>query len=117
MSIEIILGVGMFTVVILALVAFILVARSKLVASGDVNIEINGEKTITVAAGDKLLQTSPMPACSCPLPVVAVEPVPSASALSMTAAAPCCQRKNPTSTVAKPRRAGDSPARQLLSRI
>ena len=57
MSIEIILGVGMFTVVILALVAFILVARSKLVASGDVNIEINGEKTITVAAGDKLLQT------------------------------------------------------------
>lgn len=47
----------MFTVVILALVAFILAARSKLVASGDVNIEINGEKTITVPAGDKLLQT------------------------------------------------------------
>jgi Na+-transporting NADH:ubiquinone oxidoreductase subunit F len=41
----------------LALVAFILAARSKLVASGDVNIEINGEKTITVPAGDKLLQT------------------------------------------------------------
>jgi Na+-transporting NADH:ubiquinone oxidoreductase subunit F len=57
MTTEIILGVGMFTVVILALVAFILAARSKLVASGDVNIEINGEKTITVPAGDKLLQT------------------------------------------------------------
>ncbi|MDC1211144.1 2Fe-2S iron-sulfur cluster-binding protein, partial [Porticoccaceae bacterium] len=57
MNIEIILGVTMFTVVILALVAFILAARSKLVSSGDVNIEINGEKTITVAAGDKLLQT------------------------------------------------------------
>ena len=54
---EIILGVGMFTTVILALVAFILVARSKLVSSGNVNIEINGEKTITVPAGDKLLQT------------------------------------------------------------
>jgi len=54
---EIILGVGMFTTVILALVAFILVARSKLVSSGSVNIEINGEKTITVPAGDKLLQT------------------------------------------------------------
>lgn len=57
MTTEIILGVTMFTVVILALVAFILAARSKLVASGDVNIEINGEKTITVPAGDKLLQT------------------------------------------------------------
>ena len=57
MSIEIILGVGMFTAVILALVAFILAARSKLVSSGNVNIEINGEKTITVPAGDKLLQT------------------------------------------------------------
>ena len=48
MNIEIILGVTMFTVVILALVAFILAARSKLVSSGDVNIEINSEKTITV---------------------------------------------------------------------
>ena len=57
MTTEIILGVAMFTAVILALVAFILAARSKLVASGDVNIEINGEKTITVPAGDKLLQT------------------------------------------------------------
>jgi len=57
MSLEIVLGVVMFTAVILALVAFIRVARSKLVSSGDVNIVINGEKTITVAAGDKLLQT------------------------------------------------------------
>jgi len=47
----------MFTVVILALVVFIIAARNKLVASGDVNIEINGEKTVTVPAGDKLLQT------------------------------------------------------------
>lgn len=57
MNIEIILGVSMFTAVILALVAFILAARSKLVSSGNVNIEINGERTITVPAGDKLLQT------------------------------------------------------------
>ncbi len=57
MSTEIILGVVMFTVVILALVAFILVARSKLVSSGDVTININGEKDITVPAGDKLLGT------------------------------------------------------------
>jgi len=38
-------------------VAFILAARSQLVSSGDVTIDINGEKTITVAAGNKLLQT------------------------------------------------------------
>jgi Na+-transporting NADH:ubiquinone oxidoreductase subunit F len=53
----IVLGVGMFTAVVLALVAIILFARSKMVSSGDVNIEINGEKTLTVPAGSKLLQT------------------------------------------------------------
>lgn len=57
MNLEIILGVGMFTVVVLGLVAFILAARARLVSTGDVTIDINGEKTITVPAGDKLLQT------------------------------------------------------------
>ncbi len=56
-NITIILGVAMFTGVVLALVAFIIAARSRLVSSSDVSIEINGEKTIQVAAGDKLLQT------------------------------------------------------------
>ncbi|GAB3272154.1 NADH:ubiquinone reductase (Na(+)-transporting) subunit F [Parahaliea aestuarii] len=51
------LGVGMFTAIVLALVFIILFARSRLVSSGDVSIEINGEKTITVPAGGKLLQT------------------------------------------------------------
>ena len=50
-------GVGMFTAVVVALVMVILAARSKLVASGNINIEINGEKTIQVPAGGKLLQT------------------------------------------------------------
>src|SRR5690606_2053745 len=54
---EIVLGVVMFTAVILLLVVIILVGRSWLVSSGNVNLEINGEKTLTVAAGDKLLQT------------------------------------------------------------
>ncbi len=57
MEIEILLGVLMFTVIILCLVLGILFARKRLVASGDVNIEINGEKSLTVSAGDKLLQT------------------------------------------------------------
>lgn len=57
MNIEIILGVIMFTVIVLTLVAVIVGARSKLVSSGDVTIDINGEKTLTVPAGGKLLQT------------------------------------------------------------
>ncbi|WP_432695376.1 NADH:ubiquinone reductase (Na(+)-transporting) subunit F [Marinobacterium sp. YM272] len=59
MNVEIILGVVMFTVVVLALVAVILAARAKLVSSGNVTIEINDdpEKSITVPAGGKLLQT------------------------------------------------------------
>ena len=52
-------GVVMFTVVVMALVVLILAARSKLVSSGDIQIEINGDpaKAITVAAGGKLLNT------------------------------------------------------------
>ena len=57
MNSEILLGVGMFTVIVLSLVALILVARAWLVSSGDVTIEINGERKITVPAGGKLLQT------------------------------------------------------------
>ena len=57
MNLEVSLGVAMFTAIVLALVLIILFARSQLVSSGSVNIEINGEKTITVPAGDKLLQT------------------------------------------------------------
>lgn len=54
---EIVLGVVMFTAVILLLVAIILLGRSWLVSSGDVEIVINGEKTLKVPAGNKLLQT------------------------------------------------------------
>ncbi|MFT5082773.1 MAG: Na+-transporting NADH:ubiquinone oxidoreductase subunit F [Lentisphaeria bacterium] len=57
MNLEIILGVAMFTVIVLALVAVILSSRAKLVNSGEVTIEINGEKTISIPAGGKLLQT------------------------------------------------------------
>ncbi len=52
---EIILGVLMFTLVVIALVAIILAAKSQLVASGPVSITINGQKTIEVNAGGKLL--------------------------------------------------------------
>ncbi|MEZ5536417.1 MAG: NADH:ubiquinone reductase (Na(+)-transporting) subunit F [Thiolinea sp.] len=49
------LGVLLFTLIVLALVAVILFARSKLVATGNVSILINDEKTFEVAPGGKLL--------------------------------------------------------------
>ena len=52
-----ILGVTLFTLIVLSLVTIIIYARSKLVSSGHVNITINGEKTIKVPAGGKLLQS------------------------------------------------------------
>lgn len=52
---EIILGVVMFTIIVLALVAIILIAKSKLVPSGNVTISINGEKEIVAPVGGKLL--------------------------------------------------------------
>ena len=54
---EVISGVGMFTGVVLALVTIILVARSRLVPSGNVRILINDDesKALSVPAGGKLL--------------------------------------------------------------
>ncbi len=54
---DIILGVVMFTLIVLALVLVILFAKSKLVPTGDVTITVNGdpEKSIITSPGDKLL--------------------------------------------------------------
>ena len=57
MDSTIVLGVVMFTGTVLALVGVILMARSKLVSAGDVTLNINGEKSVTVPAGGKLLGT------------------------------------------------------------
>jgi Na+-transporting NADH:ubiquinone oxidoreductase subunit F len=51
----VILGVAMFTGVILFLVTMILVARKQLVPSGDIKITVNGEKEIISSPGTKLL--------------------------------------------------------------
>tara|TARA_B100000945_G_scaffold146461_1_gene117289 strand:- start:2973 stop:4202 length:1230 start_codon:yes stop_codon:yes gene_type:complete len=51
----ILLGVFMFTAVVLTLVAIILLAKSRLVASGPVKILINEQKEIEIPAGGKLL--------------------------------------------------------------
>ena len=52
---EIILGIVLFTLIIMALVFVIISARSKLVATGDIDIIVNDEKTIKTKAGGKLL--------------------------------------------------------------
>jgi Na+-transporting NADH:ubiquinone oxidoreductase subunit F len=53
--IEILVGVVLFTLIVLILVGIILGAKSMLVASGSVDVVINGEKTIQAPVGSKLL--------------------------------------------------------------
>jgi len=55
MILEITISVALFTIIVLALVFLILFAKSKLVTSGNVNVLINGEKTIETPVGGKLL--------------------------------------------------------------
>ncbi|WP_218354747.1 NADH:ubiquinone reductase (Na(+)-transporting) subunit F [Alteromonas lipotrueiana] len=57
MNVEIFLGVGMFIVIVLALVFIIMFAKSKLVPTGDVTIDINNDpdKAIKTSPGGKLL--------------------------------------------------------------
>lgn len=54
---EIILGVIMFTCIVMVLALLILFAKSKLVNTGDIAVEVNGDqdKSFTAPAGDKLL--------------------------------------------------------------
>lgn len=54
---EIMLAIGMFTGMVLLLAVIIIGARALLVKTGKVKITLNGEKTLEVEAGGKLLQT------------------------------------------------------------
>ena len=54
---EIALGVSFFSAIVLSLVVIILLALSRLVASGNVTIRINGEREISAPVGGKLLST------------------------------------------------------------
>ena len=54
---EIFIGVVLFTGIVTALAVLILLARSQLVPSGDIHINVNGERDLSVAAGSKLLNT------------------------------------------------------------
>ncbi len=52
---EISLGVGLFTAIVLSLVFIILGAKARLVPSGEVTIEVNGEREVKTPVGTKLL--------------------------------------------------------------
>ena len=54
---EVILGVGLFTAIVLILVFVILAARSKLVATGNIKIIVNDELELAVPVGGKLMQS------------------------------------------------------------
>jgi Na+-transporting NADH:ubiquinone oxidoreductase subunit F len=54
--VEIALGVLLFTAIVLVLVLVILAARSRLVASGEVEVTVNEATTIKTAVGGKLLR-------------------------------------------------------------
>jgi Na+-transporting NADH:ubiquinone oxidoreductase subunit F len=54
---EIILSVVLFTGILLLLTLLILQVRARLVPQGDVHINANGERDLTVPAGDRLLGT------------------------------------------------------------
>jgi Na+-transporting NADH:ubiquinone oxidoreductase subunit F len=50
------LGIGLFTAIVLILVFVILLARSRLVASGSVDVLVNGERHLKLPVGGKLMQ-------------------------------------------------------------
>jgi Na+-transporting NADH:ubiquinone oxidoreductase subunit F len=54
---EVLLGVGLFTAVVLILVFVILAARSRLVATGNVKVVVNDELELAVPVGGKLMQS------------------------------------------------------------
>ena len=54
---EIVIGVVLFTGIVTVLAVLILLARSRLVPSGNIQINVNGERDLSVPAGSKLLNT------------------------------------------------------------
>ena len=54
---QIVLSIIIFLIIVLLLVTVLLVARQKLVPSGNVTININGKKDVTVQTGSSLLST------------------------------------------------------------
>ena len=55
-TMQVVLGMSLFTVIILVLVFVILAARSRLVAGGDVTVIVNEDKELKMPTGIKLLQ-------------------------------------------------------------
>ena len=52
---EVLIGAALFTGVVLVLALLIMAARARLVPSGTVTVNVNGERNLTVPVGGKLL--------------------------------------------------------------
>ncbi len=117
--VEIILGVVMFTGVVLALCVFILLARAKLVPSGEVNIEINDdpEKTIEVRPGTKLLGALAEKEIYVPSACGGGGSCGQCKCKVLKAAEIFCPLKLPMSASAKPAKAFVLPVRSMSNRI
>ncbi|CAA6816911.1 MAG: Na(+)-translocating NADH-quinone reductase subunit F (EC [uncultured Thiotrichaceae bacterium] len=57
MTVQILLGILLFTSIVISLVFIILFARSKLVPTGNVTLNINNEREVSVPVGSKLLSS------------------------------------------------------------
>jgi len=55
-AIQVILGMSLFTAIILVLVFIILAARARLVATGSVAVTVNGDRVLAMPVGGKLMQ-------------------------------------------------------------
>ena len=110
----IILGVVVFTLLVILLVAFILVAKKQLVASGPVKILVNDQKEIEVPAGGKLLTA--LADAGIFVSSACGGPVRSAASRSVKAVDKSCQLNRNISTNAKPPRASVSVVRSLSNR-
>lgn len=77
---EIILGVAMFTCIVMVLALLILFAKSKLVNTGDVAVEVNGDldKSFHAPAGTNCSICCPVRGFSSPRPAAAAVPAASA---------------------------------------
>ena len=54
------ISIGVFLSLIILVVIVLLVAKKYLSPSGNVNIEINGDRTISVAQGNSLMRKAPL---------------------------------------------------------
>ena len=114
---EIILGIVMFTLIVLVLALMILFAKSKLVSEGDITIKVNNEKELTMPAGGKLLGALASQGIFVPSACGGGGSAVNAALRENAAAATFCRPSYPTSANAKRAKAAVCLVRSTLKLI